>query len=355
MIISRTPFRISFFGGGTDYPVWYEKNGGATLSTTIDKYCYLMARHYPPFFPVKHRIVWSKIEAVNSYDEIEHPSAREVLKYLKLKEGVEIHNIADLPARSGMGSSSAFTVGILHALYGLTNQPVTKLKLALDAIHVEQNLIKENVGSQDQVATSFGGFNKITFAAGHKIKVYPLEAPLGRLEELNDRLMLFFTGFSRTASEVAAEWIKSAPKKEKELHAIHEMVSEAIDILLDANRDINDFGRLLHEAWQIKRGLNSAITTDNIDQIYERARQAGAIGGKLLGAGQGGFMLIFADPEVQPRVRQALGNLLHVPFKFERTGSQIIRNGPDFVPDAPMEGNFGPDKIRERGWGTKKS
>ena len=332
MIISKTPFRMSFFGGGTDYPVWYEKNGGATLSTTIDKYCYLMARHYPPFFPVKYRVVWSKIEAVNQHDEIEHPAVREILKHLKLNDGVEIHVVADLPARSGLGSSSAFTVGLLHSLYGLTKEPTTKLKLAMDAIHVEQNLIKENVGSQDQVAVAFGGFNKITFSPGNKIEVHPVKASRERLQELNDRLMFFFTGFSRIASEVAAEWIKNAHKKEKELHIMREMVDEATDILCDEKQNIDKFGALLDKAWQIKRELNHAITTDHIDKIYEKAIKAGAIGGKLLGAGNGGFMIIYADPEVQPRVRAALSDLLHVPFKFEFSGSRIIQNGAESIP-----------------------
>lgn len=327
MVISRTPFRISFFGGGTDYPVWYEKNSGATLSTTIDKYCYITARYYPPFFPVKYRIVWSKIETVNSNDEIKHPSVRETLKYLELEDGIEIHNTSDLPARSGIGSSSAFTVGLLNALYSLMDKPVTKSKLALDAIHIEHNLIKENVGSQDQVAAAFGGFNKTIFAPNHTIDVNPVDLPPEKLETLDNRLMLFFTGFSRTASEIAAEWIKNTPKREKELHTMQGMVDEAIGILQNENQNIDDFGRLLHETWQIKRGLNSAVTTDHIDEIYNRARRAGALGGKLLGAGQGGFMLIYADPEIQSRVREVLADLIYVPFKFERLGSQIIQNG----------------------------
>ena len=331
MIISRTPFRISFFGGGTDYPVWYEKYGGATLSTSIDKYTYITVRQYPPFFPDKYRIVYSKIETVKMHDEIEHPSVREVLKFLNVNEGIEIHNAADLPARSGLGSSSSFTVGLLHALYRLVKQPVTKRGLAMDAIHVEQDLIKENVGSQDQVAAAFGGFNKITFGPNNAIEVEVINPPAGRLEALNDRLMLFFTGFSRIASQVAVEWIKSAPEKEKELHAMRNMVDEAINILNDPRRPLDDFGRLLHETWQIKRGLNHVITTNEIDAIYERARRAGAIGGKLLGAGHGGFMLIYADPSIQPRIREALKELFYVPFKFESFGTHIIQNGTESI------------------------
>jgi len=326
MIISRTPFRISFFGGGTDYPVWYEKYGGAALSTTIDKYCYLMVRYYPPFFPIKYRIVYSKIESVNEHDEIVHPSVKATLKHLQFHDGVEIHNTADLPARSGLGSSSSFTVGLLHALSVLQRKEVTRESLGLDAIHIEQNLIKENVGSQDQVAVANGGFNFITFAPGNIIKVNPVQISQERIDLLNSRLMLFFTGFSRFASEVAAEWIKSAPKKAVDLHTMRKIVDEAVEILSDLNRNIDDFGHLLHKNWLLKRGLNRAVSTSQIDEIYDRARRAGAIGGKLLGAGQGGFMILYVTPELQAKVRDALKELLHVPFKFEGTGSQIIQS-----------------------------
>lgn len=327
MVISRTPFRISFFGGGTDYPAWYQKHGGATLSTSIDKYTYITTRYYPPFFPVKYRVVYSKIEGVNNYSEIEHPSVRETIKFLGLEEGIEIHNAADLPARSGLGSSSAFTVGLLNALYRLTDKPITQNELAAHAIHIEQNLIKENVGSQDQVAVAVGGFNKVIFSPGGGIKVQPVNAPKGRLKMLNDRLMLFFTGFQRNASEIAAEWIKNAPKKENELHAMRKMVDEAVAILEDEHRSLDEFGRLLHDGWQIKRSLSASITTSYVDEIYEKARKAGAIGGKLLGAGQGGFMVLYIDPKNQHHVRAALKDLIHVPFLFETAGSQIIQNG----------------------------
>jgi len=325
MIISQTPFRISFFGGGTDYPVWYREHGGATLSTTIDKYSYITARYYPPFFPAKYRIVYSKIEMVNHYNEIDHPSVREVLKYLEIEKGVEIHNAADLPARSGLGSSSAFTVGLLNALYQIKGHAPTQKELALAAIHVERNLIKENVGSQDQTAVAVGGFNKITFGHDDTIEVIPVNPPADRLEALNQNLMLFFTGFSRNASEVAAEWIKSAPQKERELQAMYQMVDKAIEIL-HGSGSLDEFGKLLHESWQIKRSLNQSITTDQIDEIYSSALRAGAIGGKLLGAGHGGFMLIYANPEIQPKIIAALHDLIYVPFKFETLGTQIIHN-----------------------------
>ncbi|MDO8601881.1 MAG: kinase [bacterium] len=325
MIISRTPYRISFFGGGTDYPTWYEKHGGATLSTTIDKYCYITARYFPPFFPEKHRIVWSKIELVNDHNDIEHPSVRETLKHLGIDKGVEIHHHGDLPARSGLGSSSSFTVGLLHVLHRLLGKPVTKLNLAKDAIHIEQNLINENVGSQDQMAAAFGGLNKFTFAPGNVLKAEPVVLTNKRTEELQNHLILVFTGLARTASEIAAEQIKNTHQKEEQLKAMHAMVDKAIGILKSED-DIREFGKLLHETWMLKRGLTSKITNSQVDSIYDSARGAGAIGGKLLGAGSGGFMLLFVPPEDQAKVREALKDLIIVPFKFDTEGSQIIYN-----------------------------
>lgn len=325
MIISQTPFRISFFGGGTDYPAWYREHGGAVLSTTIDKYCYLNCREFPPFFDKKNRVVWSKIEFVNAVDEIEHPSVKEVLKYLNIHEGVEIHHSADLPARAGMGSSSSFTVGLLHALKVLRGEEVQdKHQLALEALHVEQNLIKENVGSQDQTAAAFGGLNKITFGGQEEISVEPLDILPERKTGLQNNLMLFFTGFSRTASDIAKEQIKNTPKKEAELRRMHEMVDEAVGTLTDSTRDIDIFGEMLHETWQLKRGLTSKISTSEIDEIYKRALRAGAIGGKLLGAGGGGFILFYVRPEHQEKIKNELSELLYVPFKFEELGSSIV-------------------------------
>ena len=323
MIITRTPFRISFFGGGTDYPTWYEKHGGATLSTTIDKYCYITVRHLPPFFEVKNRIVWSKIELVDSHDEIEHPSVRETLKHLGIDKGVEVHHAGDLPARSGLGSSSSFTVGLLHALHVLLSKPITKMGLAKDAIHIEQNLIKECVGSQDQMAAAFGGLNKFTFSKSGELSAEPVALSDERSQELQKHLMLVFTGMARTASEVAQEQVKTTHEKEGELKAMQAMVDRAIDIL-KSEEDVKEFGRLLHETWMIKRGLTGKITNSKVDSIYDKARGAGAIGGKLLGAGNGGFMLLFVPPEKQAAVRAMLKDLVIVPFRFEDGGSQII-------------------------------
>lgn len=324
MIISRTPFRISFFGGGTDYPVWYKEHGGAVLATSIDKYCYITLRYLPPFFDYKHRIVYSKTEQVKNISEIMHPSVRETLGFMNLDRGIEIHHDGDLPARTGLGSSSAFTVGFLNALYALKGKMVTKRQLALEAIHIEQDLIKENVGSQDQTTAAFGGFNKIEFGGEQHIEVKPITINSEKIQLFQDHLMLFFTGFVRTASEIAGEQIKKTPKRKNELERMSEMVDEAIDILNSSSLDVTDFGRLMHETWMIKRSLTDKISTNKIDKIYEDALQAGALGGKLLGAGGGGFILFFVEPKLQPKVKKKLKNLLYVPFKFENLGSQII-------------------------------
>jgi D-glycero-alpha-D-manno-heptose-7-phosphate kinase len=328
MIISRTPFRISFFGGGTDYPVWYKEHGGAVLATSINKYCYITCRYLPPFFEHKYRIVYSKSELTQTISEIQHPSARETLNFMDINHGVEIHHDADLPARTGLGSSSAFTVCLLNALYALKGKMVTKRRLALDAIHIEQERIKENVGSQDQTIAAFGGFNKIEFGGEQEIQVQPITLNYRKSQLLQNHLMLFFTGFSRTASEIAGEQIKQTPNKKNELNKMLEMVEDAMCSLNGSYSDITDFGRLLHESWMIKRSLTNKITTPQIDRIYEDALKAGALGGKLLGAGGGGFILFFVEPEFQPKVKEKLKNLLYVPFKFENLGSQIIYYGP---------------------------
>lgn len=328
MIISRTPFRISFFGGGTDYPVWYKEHGGAVLATSINKYCYITMRYLPPFFDYKYRLLYSRTEQTKDISEIQHPSIKETLRFMDLMKGVEIHHDADLPARTGLGSSSAFTVGLLNTLYALKGKMVTKRQLALDAIHIEQNMIRENVGSQDQTTAAFGGFNKIEFGGDQEIKVQPITIGAEKSNLLQDHLMLFFTGFSRTASEIAGEQIKKTQDMTEELKKMLEMVDEAIGILNSSSSDITDFGRLLNESWMIKRKLTSKITTPQIDKIYETALEAGALGGKLLGAGGGGFILFFVEPESQPKVKDKLKNLLHVPFNFENIGSQIIYYAP---------------------------
>lgn len=330
MIITRTPFRISFFGGGTDHPVWYEKNGGAVLSASINKYCYISCRYLPPFFKHKHRIVYSEQEEVNNINEIDHPSVRESMRYAGIEDGLEIHHDGDLPAMSGLGSSSSFTVGLLHALYGLNGRITTKRQLASDAIHVEQNMIKENVGSQDQVAASFGGLNKIDFGGTTGISVIPITISEKRLNEFQDHLLLFFTDFSRKASEIEAKKLKKFKDKGNELRAMAAMVPEGVDIL-KGHRDLNDFGKLLREGWKLKRSLAPVVSTSKIDDMYETGVRAGAIGGKLLGAGGGGFMLFFAPPERHKKIKEKLKKFLNVPFKIEYMGSQIIYYAPQDI------------------------
>lgn len=324
MIITRTPLRISFFGGGTDYPLWYKDNGGAVLSTTINKYCYINCRYLPPFFTHKYRIRYVEREETQSISEIKHPSVRECLKFVNIEHGIEMMHTSDIPARSGVGSSSAFTVGFLHALNALKGKMITKRQLARDAINVEHNLIKESVGAQDQVAVAFGGLNKIEFGGEDGFYVHPITIPKEKIELLQSHLMLFFTGFSRNASDIAGEQIKKTPGLKSQLQEMQGMVDGAVEILNGSSSDIRDFGRLLHESWQIKRNLTRMISTSEIDAIYEAARSAGALGGKLLGAGGGGFILMFAEPQVQVKIKERLNKILHVPFSFEKLGSQVI-------------------------------
>lgn len=329
MIISRTPFRISFFGGGTDYPVWYNEHGGAVLATTINKYSYITCRYLPPFFDHKYRIVYSKNETTQNISEIQHPSVKATLGHMGIDRGVEIHHDGDLPARTGLGSSSSFTVGLTHALYALKGKMATKRQLALDAIHIEQELLRENVGAQDQTSAAFGGFNKIDFGGDQLIQIQPITIHQRKCSQLQDHLMLFFTGFSRFASNIAGEQIKKTPDKQTELYRMQEMVDEAIGILNGGDSDISDFGKLLHESWTLKRSLTDKISTPQVDAIYSDALEAGALGGKLLGAGGGGFILFFVEPEKQQAVKEKLKNLLYVPFRFESLGSQIIYYVPE--------------------------
>ena len=324
MIISRTPFRISFFGGGTDYPPWYRENGGAVLNTTINKYCYVSCRYLPPFFKHKYLIRYRLTEPVYDVSEIQHPSVRECLKFMSVENGIEMVHTSDIPARSGVGSSSAFTVGFLNTLAALEGKMFTKRELAGNAIEVEQNWIKENVGSQDQVATAFGGLNRIDFNGKQNFLVQPVTIGDEKIQMLQDHLMFFFTGISRTASDVAGKQIESISSKSKELRVMHEMVDEAINILNGSKENIADFGKLLHESWMIKSSLTDSVSTKWIDDMYRVARDAGAIGGKLCGAGGGGFLLLFVPPEKQKSVKKKLDKALHVPFSFESLGSQII-------------------------------
>ena len=336
MIITRTPLRISFFGGGTDYPVYYREFGGAVLSTTIDKSCYITCRYLPPFFEYHSRISYSRIENVDDNGAFEHPSVRACLEYLGVVEGVEIHHVADLPARTGLGTSSAFTVGLLLGLYALREQMRNKHALATDAIHVEQDIIQEAVGSQDQASAAYGGFNRINFNTDGTLEVQQIVAPRERLAALEQHCALFFTGFSRTASEIAKEQIRLTPHRKRELGAMFEMVNEAETIITDPNRSLTEFGELLNESWQLKRTLTQNVTNSALDEIYAAGRSAGAIGGKLLGAGGGGFMLFLVPPERRQELRTRLKNLLCVPFCFSNRGSHVVVHEPEQLYDKSL-------------------
>ena len=328
MIITRTPFRVSFFGGGTDFPIWYRQHGGAVLTTTIDKYCYISCRKLPPFFEHKHRIIYSQMESVRDTSEIKHPSVKAVLQHLNVKEGLEIHHDGDLPARSGLGSSSAFTNGLLLAVKALQNEFISKEDLALKAIHVEQDLIGETVGSQDQVATAHGGFNRIDFRQDGSISVSPMIINQEKRDQLERSCLVFFTGLSRFATEIEATKMANMENKSVELMTMRQMVDEACTILQSPSRSLDEFGRLLHDNWKLKRSLSTSVSNSRIDELYNAAMAAGATGGKILGAGGGGFMLFFVPQERQKAVSEKLHDVLHVNIKFENTGSKIALYDP---------------------------
>lgn len=328
MIISRTPFRVSLFGGGTDYPSWYHEHGGGVLGFAINRYCYITLRHLPPFFNYRHRIVYSRIETVSELSDIEHPAVRAVLGEMCVKEGLEIHHDGDLPARSGLGSSSAFTVGLLNALNALRGQMMSKQALACEAIHIEQDVIKENVGSQDQIWAAYGGFNHIEFNR-QGFRVSPVIVAEQRSRDLLDHLVLYFTGFQRFATDIAKKKIENLGNRQAQLTRMHDMVGDAINILADHSCPITEIGELLHEGWQLKRDLSPVVSNDTIDEIYATGRAAGAIGGKLLGAGSGGFFLFFVPPQRRAALRQALHNLIEVSIDIDRDGSSIVLFEPN--------------------------
>ena len=336
MIITRTPLRISFFGGGTDYPVWYREHGGAVLATAINKCCYISCRALPPFFEYHSRVSYSKLENVDSNAAIEHPSVRGCLEFLGIDDGIEVHHIADLPARTGLGTSSAFTVGLLLALYALKNQMRDKHALATDAIHVEQEVLREAVGAQDQVSAAYGGFNHIKFQQDGTIEVRRILTAPSRLAELEQHLALYFTGFSRIASEIAKEQIRLTPQRTTELKTMHQMVDEAEAIIANPNCPIEEFGKMLHESWKLKRTLSNNITNSSIDEIYDAGVRAGALGGKLLGAGGGGFMLFFVPPERKDELRRRLQKLLCIPFAINSRGSHVVVYEPEEAYDKSL-------------------
>lgn len=328
MIITKTPFRMSFFGGGTDMEDYFKEYGGAVLSTTFDKYCYVHVRHLPRFFEYKTELSYSRIERVTSVDDIRHPAIRNAMKMLDICE-IRLTYEADLPARSGLGTSSSFAVGMLNAFHALKGTYVDKKKLADEAIYLERVLCNEEGGWQDQIAASYGGFNRIQFKAdGYEVS--PVIVPPERKKQLNDNLLMFFTGFTRFSSEVhKANNTDRAGNKNAKLKKICRLVDEAEQILVNKGRDLDDFGRLLDDTWQLKRETGSAVATDSIDDLYAKGIGAGALGGKILGAGGGGFLIFYVEPEKQEAVRKALENLLYIPFKFEDGGTKVIYYSPE--------------------------
>ena len=328
MIISKTPYRISFFGGGSDYPSWYINNGGKILSTTINKFIYISCRNLPPFFSHKYRIVWSKLEMVNKINQIDHKPIRKMLDYYKIKNGLEIHYDGDLPARSGMGSSSVFVVGLLNLMNSLKGKNFTKEDLAKKSIFFEQKILKENVGSQDQIAVSYGGFNKIIFKKGGNFNVSKVSVSKKIINNLNRNLLLVYTGITRNAHDIAKDYINKLERsKSNHILKILSFVDEAENILKKG--DLNAFGKLLHESWIEKKSLSAHISNSNIDDIYNLALKNGALGGKLLGAGGGGFFLFYVPQKKQKRFLKSLKKRIIIPFKFNNEGSEIMFNKHD--------------------------
>ena len=327
MIITKTPFRMSFFGGGTDMEDFFKENGGAVLSTTFDKYCYVNVRHLPRFFDWSTELSYSKSERVSCVDDIQHPLIRNAMKYLDMHE-IRLTYEADLPARSGLGTSSSFAVGMLNAFYALKGKYADKKKLADEAIYLERVLCNEAGGWQDQIAASFGGFNRINFNADG-YEVLPVIISPERKKQLNANLLMFFTGFTRFSSDVQKAKNVTAVDKREQLKKMYALVDEAEKVLTDKNKSLDDFGYLLDHTWKLKRQTGSSISTNSIDALYQKGIEAGALGGKLLGAGGGGFLVFYVQPEKQDAVRWAMKDLMYIPFKFEDGGTRVIHYTPE--------------------------
>lgn len=331
MIITQTPFRMSFFGGGTDMQTYFKENEGAVLSTTFDKYCYVNVRHLPRFFNYSTELSYSKTERVTNIDDIQHPAIRNAMKLLDMHE-IRLTYEADLPARSGLGTSSSFAVGMLNAFYALKGKYADKRKLADEAIYLERILCKEAGGWQDQIAASFGGFNRINFNADG-YEVFPVIISPDRKKQLNHNLMMFFTGFTRFSSDVQKANASDRADKTAQLKEMFTLVGEAEKVLTDKNCDLDEFGRLLDYTWKLKCQTGAAVSTDTINDLYSKGRTAGALGGKLLGAGGGGFLVFYVQPEYQDSVKEAMRDLLYIPFKFEDAGTRVIHYTPeDYIP-----------------------
>ena len=331
MIITKTPFRMSFFGGGTDMEDFFRQYGGAVLSTTFDKYCYVNVRHLPRFFDYTTELSYSKTERVTDIEDIEHPAIRNAMKMLNMHE-IRLTYEADLPARSGLGTSSSFAVGMLNAFYALKGKYVDKKRLADEAIYLERVLCAEAGGWQDQIAASFGGFNRINFSADG-YEVMPVIISPERKSRLNDNLLMFFTGFTRFSSDVQKANKQGYHDKTAELKEMLSLVDDAERVLTDKTADLDDFGRLLDHTWKLKRQTGAAISTDSIDALYSKGIAAGALGGKLLGAGGGGFLVFYVQPEYRESVMKAMSDLLYIPFRFEDGGTRVIHYSPEeYVP-----------------------
>lgn len=328
MIITKTPFRMSFFGGGTDMETFFREHGGAVISTTFDKYCYVNVRHLPPFFDYKTELAYARLERVVSTDEIVHPAIRNAMKMLDMRE-IRLTYEADLPARSGLGTSSSFAVGMLNAFYALKGKYADKHKLAEEAIYLERTLCAEAGGWQDQIAAAYGGLNRIDFGADG-FEVQPIIISQERKKQLNQNLMMFFTGFTRFSSEMQKVNNVAAKDKTAQLLEMLSLVDVAEKILVDDKTDLDEFGRLLDHTWQLKRQTGAKISTDSIDALYEAGRKSGALGGKLLGAGGGGFLLFYVPLDKQEEVRKTMKKLLYVPVEFENDGTRVIHYTPEY-------------------------
>ena len=327
MIITKTPFRMSFFGGGTDMESFFMENGGAVLSTTFDKYCYVNVRHLPRFFDYSTELSYAKIERVTDVNDIQHPAIREAMKMLDMHE-IRLTYEADLPARSGLGTSSSFAVGMINAFYALKGKYADKKKLADAAIYLERELCKEAGGWQDQIAASYGGFNRINFNSDG-YEVLPLIINPERKRQLNNNLMMFFTGFTRFSSDVQKANASNKADKVNQLKEMLALVDEAEKVLVDKQRDLDEFGRLLDHTWRIKRKTGNTVSTNSIDELYDKGLKAGALGGKLLGAGGGGFLVFYVEPDKQEKVKKAMEDLLYIPFEFEDGGTRVIHYSPE--------------------------
>jgi len=327
MIITRTPFRMSFFGGGTDMKEFFNEHGGAVISTTFDKYCYVTVRHLPPFFDFKNELTYSKIERTSTTEEIIHPAIRNAMQYLNMND-IRLTYEADLPARSGLGTSSSFAVGMLNAFHSLNGVYASKKQLADEAIHLERDLCNEAGGWQDQIAASFGGFNRIDFS-DNSYEVAPIIISKQKKEQLNNNLMMFFTGFTRFSSDIQKANASGKIDKTQQKLEMLRLVDEAERVLQNKESNLDDFGYLLNTTWNLKRQTGSAISTNSIDELYDKGIKAGALGGKLLGAGGGGFLVFYVTPEKQESVRHAMQDLLYIPFKFENNGTKVIYYVPE--------------------------